>query len=162
MSSDDDDVEPRLRAVQGYYFVDDDDAPVSFDVLPFQFDTAEEVPSFKKEVYLRGLADGGLQNVYKQVVAWKLCLNGESPEITVLCTEGNWIALLKPRPSYEETVRSVLVTVEMIHFVRRSPTVSEENIWGHLRRVFEYVLLHLFSLPQPHLFLYPHGYCKGD
>ena len=54
MSSDDDDVEPRLRAVQSYYFVDDDDAPVSFDVLPFQFDAAEEVPSFKKDVYLRG------------------------------------------------------------------------------------------------------------
>ncbi|XP_012702493.1 protein ENHANCED DOWNY MILDEW 2 isoform X2 [Setaria italica] len=137
MSSDDDDAEPRLRAVQGYYFVDDDDALVSFDVLPFQFDAAEEVPSFKKDVYLRGLADGGLQNVYKQVVAWKLGLDGDSPEITVLCTEGSWIALLKPRPSYEETVRSVLVTVEMLHFVRRSPTASEENIWGYLRRVFD-------------------------
>ncbi|CAO2188932.1 unnamed protein product [Urochloa humidicola] len=137
MSCDDDDAEPRLRAVQGYYFVDDDDAPVSFDVLPFQFDAAEEVPSFKKDVYLRGLADGGLRNVYKQVVAWKLALDGESPEITVLCTEGSWIALLKPRPSYEETVRSVLVTVEMLHFVRRSPTASEENIWGHLRGVFD-------------------------
>jgi len=137
MSSDDDDVEPRLRAVQSYYFVDDDDAPVSFDVLPFQFDAAEEVPSFKKDVYLRGLADGGLQNVYKQVVAWKLGLDGDSPMITVLCTEGSWIALLKPRPSYEETVRPVLVTVEMLHFVRRSPTVSEENMWGHLGRVFD-------------------------
>ncbi|PUZ51084.1 hypothetical protein GQ55_6G145200 [Panicum hallii var. hallii] len=137
MSSDDDDAEPRLRAVQSYYFVDDDDAPVSFDVLPFQFDAAEEVPSFKKDVYLRGLADGGLQNVYKQVVAWKLGLDGDSPVITVLCTEGSWIALLKPRPSYEETVRSVLITVEMLHFVRRSPTISEENMWGHLRRAFD-------------------------
>ncbi|CAL4998121.1 unnamed protein product [Urochloa decumbens] len=137
MALDDDDAEPRLRAVQGYYFVDDDDAPVSFDVLPFQFDAAEEVPSFKKDVYLRGLADGGLRNVYKQVVAWKLSLDGDSPEITVLCTEGSWIALLKPRPSYEETVRSVLVTVEMLHFVRRSPMASEENIWGHLREVFD-------------------------
>ncbi|RLN03789.1 protein ENHANCED DOWNY MILDEW 2-like isoform X2 [Panicum miliaceum] len=136
MSSDDDDAEPRLRAVQSYYFVDDDDSPVSFDVLPFQFDAAEEVPSFKKDVYLRGLADGGLQNVYKQVVAWKLSLDGDSPVITVLCTEGSWIALLKPRPSYEETVRPVLITVEMLHFVRRSPTVSEENMWGHLGRVF--------------------------
>jgi hypothetical protein len=155
MSSDDDDAEPRLRAVQGYYFVVVDDAPVSFDVLPFQFDAAEEVPSFNKDVYLRGLADGGLQNVYKQVVAWKLCLDGESPEITVLCTEGNWITLLKPRPSYEECVRSALVTVEMLHFVRRSPTVSEENIWGHLHRVFEYVLLHLFFFSLL-IFLYSH------
>ncbi|OEL26184.1 Protein ENHANCED DOWNY MILDEW 2 [Dichanthelium oligosanthes] len=128
MSSDDDDAEPRLRAVESYYFVDDDDAPVSFDVLPFQFDAAEEVPSFKKDVYLRGLADGGLQNVYKQVVAWKLGLDGESPEITVLSTEGNWIALLKPRLSYEETVRSVLVTVEMLHFVRRSPTAGSGDL----------------------------------
>ncbi|XP_062191405.1 protein ENHANCED DOWNY MILDEW 2-like isoform X2 [Phragmites australis] len=137
MMSDEDDVEPRLTAVENYYFVDDDDAPVPFDVLPFQFDAAEEVPSFKKDVYLRGIADGGLQKVYKQVVAWKLGLDGESPEITALSTEGSWIVLLKPRSSYEETVRSVLVTVEMLHFVRRSPTVSEEEMWDHLRGVFD-------------------------
>ncbi|KAL6644237.1 hypothetical protein ACP70R_015845 [Stipagrostis hirtigluma subsp. patula] len=136
MSDDDDDVEPRLKAVANYYFVDDDDAPVSFDVLPFQFDAAEEVPSFKKDVYLRGFAEGGLQKVYKQVVAWKLGLDGQSPEITVLSTEGSWIVLLKPRPSYEETVRSVLITVEMLHFVRRSAAVSEEDTWGHLHRAF--------------------------
>ncbi|XP_062196409.1 protein ENHANCED DOWNY MILDEW 2-like isoform X2 [Phragmites australis] len=137
VSSDEDDEEPRLKAVENYFFVDDDDAPVSFDVLPFQFDAAEEVPSFKKDVYLRGLADGGLQKVYKQVVAWKLGLDSESPVITVLSTEGTWIVLLKPRPSYEETVRSVLITVEMLHFVRRSPTVSDEDMWDHLRGVFD-------------------------
>ncbi|TVU06566.1 hypothetical protein EJB05_49787 [Eragrostis curvula] len=136
MSSDDDDVEPRLKAVENYYFVDDDDAPVPFDVLPFQFNAAEEVPSFKKDVYLRGFTDGGLQKVYKQVVAWKLGLDGKSPEITVLSTEGSWIVLLKPRSSYEQTVRSVLITVEMLHFVRRSPIVPDEEMWDHLHVVF--------------------------
>lgn len=146
MSSDDDDVEPRLKAVDNYYFVDDNDAPISFDALPLQFDAAEEVPSFKKDVYLRGFTDGGLQKVYKQVVAWKLGLDGRSPEITVLSTEGNWIVLLKPRTSYEETVRSVLITVEMLHFLRRMPTDSEKNTWDHLRGIFEYELHLLFSL----------------
>ncbi|KAL6842480.1 hypothetical protein ACP4OV_027715 [Aristida adscensionis] len=136
MSDDDDDVEPRVKAVQNYYFVDDNDSAVSFGVLPFQFDAAEEVPSFKMDVYLRGVADGGRRSVYKQVVAWKLGLSGDSPEITVLCTEGSWIVLLKPRPVYEETVRSLLIAVEMLHFVRRSPAVSEEETWVHLRRVF--------------------------
>lgn len=136
MSSDDDDVEPQLKVVESYYFVDDSDEPVSFHALPFQFDAAERVPSFSKDVYLRGFTDGGLQNVYKQVVAWKLGLDGLSPEITVLSTEGSWIVLLKPRPSYEETVRTVLITVEMLHFVRRRPTDSESDVWDHLRRVF--------------------------
>ncbi|KAK3123209.1 hypothetical protein QOZ80_8AG0626260 [Eleusine coracana subsp. coracana] len=136
MSSQDDDVEPRLKAVENYYFVDDDDSPVSFDVLPFQFNAAEEVPSFKRDVYLRGFADCGLQKVYKQVVAWKLGLEGELPEITVLSTEGSWIVLLKPRSSYKVTIRSVLITVEMLHFVRRNPMVAEEKMWGHLQEVF--------------------------
>ncbi|GJN40181.1 hypothetical protein PR202_gb29360 [Eleusine coracana subsp. coracana] len=136
MSSEDDDVEPRLKAVENYYFVDDDDSPVSFDVLPFQFNAAEEVPSFKRDVYLRGFADGGLQKVYKQVVAWKLGLEGDLPEITVLSTEGSWIVLLKPRSSYKVTIRSVLITVEMLHFVRRNPMVAEEEMWGHLQEVF--------------------------
>ncbi|KAG8087097.1 hypothetical protein GUJ93_ZPchr0010g10774 [Zizania palustris] len=138
MSSDDDDLEPQLKAVENYYFIDDNDVPVSFDVLPFQFDAAEEVPSFKKDVYLRGFTDGGLQKVYKQVVAWKLVLDGTSPEITVLSTEGSWITLLKPRPSYEEeTIRSLLITVEMLHFLRRRPMDSEKNMWDHLRGVFK-------------------------
>jgi hypothetical protein len=145
MSSDDDDLEPRLKAVENYYFVDDDDAPVSFDVLPFLFNAAEEVPSFKRDVYLRGFADGGLQKVYTQVVAWKLSLDGESPEVTVLSTEGSWIVLLKPRSSYKETAGSVLVTVEMLHFVRRNPIVSKEEMWDHLHEVFGYALCHLFS-----------------
>lgn len=146
MMSSDDDLEPQLKAVENYYFVDDNDVPVSFDVLPFQFDAAEGVASFKKDVYLRGFTDGGLQKVYKQVVAWKLVLDGDSPEIAVLSTEGSWIALLKPRPSYEETIRSVLITVEMLHFVRRRPTDSEKDMWDHLYGVFEYVLNTLFTL----------------
>ncbi|XP_015695945.1 protein ENHANCED DOWNY MILDEW 2-like [Oryza brachyantha] len=137
MMSSDDDLEPQLKAVENYYFVDDNDVPVSFDVLPFQFDAAEEVASFKKDVYLRGFTDGGLQKVYKQVVAWKLVLDGDLPEITVLSTEGSWIALLKPRPSYEETIRSVLITVEMLHFARRRPMDSEKDLWDHLHGVFE-------------------------
>ena len=148
MSSDDDDAEPQLKAVESYHFVDDNDEPISFDALPFQFDAADKVCSFNKDVYLRGSTHGGLQRVYKQVVAWKLGLDGVSPEITVLSTEGSWILLLKPRPSYEETVRTVLVTVEMIHFVRRRPTDSEINMWDHLRG---YVLhLHLLMLSRGH------------
>jgi hypothetical protein len=83
--------------------------------------------------------------VYKQVVSCKVSLHGESPELTVLSTEGSWIVLLKLRSSYKETDRSVLVTVEMLHFVRRNSTVSQEEMWDHLHEVFGYALCPLFS-----------------
>ncbi|XP_066395798.1 protein ENHANCED DOWNY MILDEW 2-like [Miscanthus floridulus] len=81
---------------------------------------------------LHGFADKSLR-VYKEVVAWKIRLDSEQPNIYVLSIQHKWIKLLKPRKCYGEFVRSILITVQMLHFVRRGWQRSSLN---HLDEVF--------------------------
>ncbi|XP_062199170.1 protein ENHANCED DOWNY MILDEW 2-like [Phragmites australis] len=138
MMSDDDDAEPQLRTVQSYYLLDAAGEPVSFSTLPLLFGDAgdNDVPECKKRLVLRGTADPGIK-VYKEVVAWRLGLEGKQPEVAVLAADGGWINLVKPKNSYEETVRTVLITAQMLHFIRRKPDDPENNLWNHLRKVFD-------------------------
>ncbi|KAM0867441.1 hypothetical protein ACQ4PT_042030 [Festuca glaucescens] len=137
MSDDDDDLEPQLKAVSDYFFVDDEKHPVCFSVLPIRFaQDPDEAPECEGSVFLRGTADPGIP-VYKQVVAWKLGLQGRQPEIAVLSKEGSWINLAKPRNSYEENFRTIFITVRMLHFLRRKPEEPEKSLWNHLRKVFD-------------------------
>ncbi|XP_009396089.2 protein ENHANCED DOWNY MILDEW 2 [Musa acuminata AAA Group] len=133
-SSDDDEIVPQI--VTNYHLVDDDESPISFSVLPVQFSDGENQDAVNRAVFLHGTTDGGLQKVYKQVVAWKLVLEDDQPKIMVLSKDKKWINLLKPRKSYEDTIRTMLITIQLLHFLRRKPQASEKSLWEHLRGVF--------------------------
>jgi len=137
MASSDDEEELVPQAVINYYFVDADNAPVSFSVLPIWFDDSEKPDSPKEQVFLHGTANSGPQKVFKQVIAWKLGLEDAQPEMLVLTKDNKWIKLLKPRKSYEgSSIRTILITVQMLHFLRSKPESSEKSLWDHLRKSF--------------------------
>ncbi|CAM0906122.1 unnamed protein product [Alopecurus aequalis] len=134
---DDDDSEPRFNVVESYYFEEGNGDPVCFSVLPLKFDEIGEVSCLdSKKVDLQGFADNGLLRVHTEVVAWRVGLDYEQPKILVLSSEGNWIELLKPRKCYEKTVRSILITVQMLHFVRKWPRKQKRRLFDHLCEVF--------------------------
>lgn len=134
-SSDDEEIVPQ--SVTNYYFEDEDGSPVSFAVLPVLFDDAERPDAAPRKVVLRGTADDGLQHVYKRVTAWKLGFQDDRPRVTLLLKEGRWINLLRPRKSYyEDTIRTTMIALELLHFLKKKPESSEKSLWDHLRRVF--------------------------
>jgi hypothetical protein len=138
LMSDDDDAEPQVSAVENYHLVDSQNHPACFSTLPLGHDETKDVPECKKRLVLWGTSDPGVI-VYREVVAWRLVLEGRQPEIAVLAVDRNgWIRLVKPKNSYEETIRNVLITAQMLHFLRRKPDEPEKNLWSHLRKVFEY------------------------
>lgn len=137
MSSSDDEADVPQNVTK-YYFVDANEEPISFAVLPVHFEGKRERKSMQ-QVFLHGIADGGLQKVYKRVIAWKLGLEDDNgPEIFVLTRDKSWIQLLKPRQVYLETVvRSVLVTVQALHFLKRRPYSSKKGLANHLSGTFK-------------------------
>lgn len=139
MASSDDEADAGPRSVSNYYFVDDEDAPTSFSVLPFDWSESESVKEVEKQqIFLQGSVDNGLQTIHKEVKAWKFDLLNEIPLISVLTKENNWIKLEKPRKSFEEIIRTVLITVHCLHFTRRNPEASGKSVWDHLCRVFRF------------------------
>jgi hypothetical protein len=144
MMSDDDDAEPQLNAVEGYYFVDskNEKEPVCFSTLPFWFGDTDDLPDGKKKLVLRGTGDPGVK-VYDEVVACRLGLEGKQPEFAALTAKGRrWIRLIRPLNSYEEMIRTVLITAQMLHFLRRKPHEPEKTLWNHLCKVFKYIPWH--------------------
>ncbi|KAK3132428.1 hypothetical protein QOZ80_6AG0521300 [Eleusine coracana subsp. coracana] len=138
MLDDDDDVEPQLTALENYYLLDSKKQPVCFSTLPLRLGDAgdDDVSHFKKRLVLWGTADPGIKK-YKEVVSWKVGFEGKQPEIAVLAADGGWISLVKPLYSYMETIRTILITVQMLHFLRRKPDEPEKSLWSHLRKVFD-------------------------
>lgn len=135
-NSSDDEGEVIPKVVDNFYFTDENQEPISFTVLPIDWGGDENKDGPKKQVFLEGTADGGLQKVYKQAVAWKLNLQEQRPVVYVKIKDGAWIQLQKPRKSYEEIIRSVLVAAHFLHFARRNSEASEKAHWDHLRKVF--------------------------
>ncbi|KAL0908131.1 hypothetical protein M5K25_022604 [Dendrobium thyrsiflorum] len=101
MASSDDEEVVVPQSVTNYHFVDKDGVPISFSTLPIIIDD-EKAEDPKHLVSVRGTMDGGLQSVFKDVVAWKLRLDGDGPEISVLSKDNKWIKLEKPKKSYED------------------------------------------------------------
>ncbi|KAG6494343.1 hypothetical protein ZIOFF_049367 [Zingiber officinale] len=133
--SDDEEVAPQ--SVANYFFVDDDESPISFSVLPLHFDDGLKQEVADNAVFLHGTTDGGLQKVYKQVIGWKLVFEDVEPKIMVLSKDKKWISLVKPRNSYyEDTIRTIMITVHLLHFLRKNPQATERSLWEHLRTVF--------------------------
>lgn len=143
--SDDDDDEPQLNAVESYYFVDstNDNEPVCFSTLPFLFGDTDDLPDCKKRLVLRGTGGDPGVKVYSEVVAWSLGLEGKQPQFAVLTAEGRrWVRLVRPLNSYEEMIRTVLITAHMLHFLMRKPHEPERTLWNHLCKVFKYISWH--------------------
>lgn len=136
MASSDDEEELVPQSVSNYFFVDAKEEPIPFSVLPFCFDGMDNPDMSKEQVFLHGTGDGGLQKVYKQVTAWKVGLEDAQPEILVFTKDNKWIKLSKPRKSYEGSIRSILITIHYLHFLRRKPESSEKSLWEYLRKLF--------------------------
>nr|XP_009774259.1 PREDICTED: uncharacterized protein LOC104224336 [Nicotiana sylvestris] len=136
MASSDDEVEAVPSTVSNYEFVDDKDEPVSFADLKFQWNETESLDGKKRHVFLRGTADNGLQKIYKQVTSWKFDFSRIEPAVSVLSKENGWIRLEKPRKAFQDTIRSILITVHSLHFLKKNPESSGRALWDHLSKVF--------------------------
>ncbi|XP_058208752.1 protein ENHANCED DOWNY MILDEW 2-like [Rhododendron vialii] len=136
MASSEDEGEAVPHSVSNYHFVNDKDEPVSFSQLPVRWNDGEGLDGERKQIFLHGDTDNGLQKIHKQVMAWKFDLSDENPQILVLSKENNWIKLQKPRKSFEDTIRTILITVHCLYFVKKNPELSRRSLWDHLSKVF--------------------------
>ncbi len=136
MASSDDEAEALPECVSNYYFSDDRNEPITFSVLPIQWREGEIPDCKKQQIFLRGDADKGLRKLHKHVIAWRFDLSNLKPEISVLSKENYWIKLEKPRFCFEELIRTILVTVQCLHFLRKNPEASGKSLWDHLSKVF--------------------------
>lgn len=136
MASSEDEGEAVPHSVSNYHFVNDKDEPVSFSQLPVQWNDGEGLDGKRKQIFLHGDTDNGLQKIHKQVMAWKFDLSDKNPQILVLSKENNWIKLQKPRKSFEDTIRTILITVHCLYFVKKNPELSRRSLWDHLSKVF--------------------------
>ncbi|KAI8552941.1 hypothetical protein RHMOL_Rhmol06G0306900 [Rhododendron molle] len=137
MASSDDEGEAVPHTVSNYHFVDGNEEPISFSELPVQWNDVEGVDCEGKQIFLRGTADNGLL-IYKQVTAWKFNLSDVNPEISVLSKENNWINLQKPRKSFEGIIRTILITMHFLCFVRKNPETFGGSVWDNLSKVFSF------------------------
>lgn len=136
MASSDDEAEALPLSVSNYHFVDHKEEPVSFSNLPIQWDEVARLDGRQEPIFLYGTADDGLQKVYKQVTAWRFDICGSKPEISVLSKEKVWIKLQKPRKSFEDTIRTILITVQCLHVLKRNPDTPSKSLWDQLAKIF--------------------------
>ncbi|KAL8243356.1 hypothetical protein R6Q59_009614 [Mikania micrantha] len=136
MASSDDEGETFPDAVLDYIFFDEDDDPLSFSQLPVQWNESEFSSSIAGPIFLDGKADNGLRKFYQQVKAWKYDILTTIPEISVLAKDNHWIKLKKPRKSYENLIRSILISVHCLCFFKSKPEASGKSLWDHLSKVF--------------------------
>lgn len=73
------------------------------------------------------------------VQGWNFDLSvDERPKIEVLLHGMHWITLQNPRKSYETLIRTTLVSLQFLHFVKRNPDVSRDDVWNSLQKVDGY------------------------
>ncbi|KMS99095.1 hypothetical protein BVRB_3g066930 [Beta vulgaris subsp. vulgaris] len=136
MASSDEEGEVYPDSVTDYEFVNQENEHISFAFLPLQWRNDESIDTVNLQMFISGVCDGGLQKIYKQVVAWRYELAYVQPEISVLCKGNLWVKLLKPKKLFEATIRSILITIQCLHFVKHNPQATKNSIWCHLSRVF--------------------------
>ncbi|KAK6919265.1 hypothetical protein RJ641_015169, partial [Dillenia turbinata] len=136
MESSDEEGEIVPEWVTNYSFVVRKEEPISFSNLPLQWTKNESKEGYSMQVFLCGTADNGLQKIHKQVIAWKFDLSFMKPEIYALLKSKIWIKLDTPKKSFRSTVRTTLVTIYCLHFLRKNPEVSENALWSHLLKSF--------------------------
>ncbi|CAN8265759.1 unnamed protein product [Cochlearia groenlandica] len=123
--------------VDEYYFVDQSDIPIDFCVLPIKWQDKDLACSSILPVFLRGNTDCGDQSFCKLVIAWRFdLLYDERPKIDALLHGMHWITLHKPRKSYEALVRTALVTLHCLHYVKRNPEALNDDVWKSIDNVY--------------------------
>ncbi|CAA7035215.1 unnamed protein product [Microthlaspi erraticum] len=132
MDSSDEEGEIVPDYVDEYYFVDQSETPIKFCVLPIKWDGEDSADSSGEPVFLRGITDDADESFHKLAKAWKFDLSDEHPKITVLLRGMHWITLQKPRESYEILARTTLATLKCLHFVKRNPDASTDELWNSL------------------------------
>ncbi|KAI5432899.1 protein ENHANCED DOWNY MILDEW 2 isoform X1 [Lathyrus oleraceus] len=121
--------------VSNYHLEDDEDEPVSFSVLPIQWSDSKvsNVDDDKRgKTFLHGTSDSGLQKIFMQVTAWKFDISGLKPEVLLLSKDGRWIKLQKPRKSFQDVIKTVLITLYFLHCVKKKPRLSTVSFWSNL------------------------------
>ncbi|XP_057525965.1 protein ENHANCED DOWNY MILDEW 2-like [Amaranthus tricolor] len=136
MESSDEEGEVFFDVVSDYEFINQEDHYVSFAYLPLLWHKDDYFDDVNLKIFLSGTCDDGLQKIYKQVVAWRYEISCVQPEILVLCKDNHWVKLLKPRKVFEAMIRSILITIQCLHFVKHNPTATKNSMWIHLSRVF--------------------------
>ncbi|KAK8467182.1 hypothetical protein PHAVU_008G273400 [Phaseolus vulgaris] len=126
--------EVQLISVSNYHLVDDEDNPVSFAVLPIQWDDSENCGGCEEKVFLDGDADSGLLKIFMQVTAWRFDLSKARPEVFLLAKDGRWIKIEKPRKGFQENVRTVLITLHFLHSLKGGHQMSVGSLWQDLSK----------------------------
>ncbi|CAL5336353.1 unnamed protein product [Camellia sinensis] len=136
MASSDEEGEIIPDCITNYHLVDYTEEPISFSRLPLQWSEDEISDDLSIQLFLRGTADDGLQQIYKKVIAWKFELSYVLPEIYLLSKDKTWIKLLKPRKSFESTIKTILITIHCLHFMKTNQEASRNAVWNHLLKAF--------------------------
>ena len=142
MASSDEEGEIVPCFVNNYWFENDKEEFVPLSSLTLLWSISEINCSLETKIFLRGTADDGLQKIHKQITGWKFELSYNRPEISVLSKDRNWITLQRPRKCFESTIRTVLVTISWVHFVKWNPEEPGISIWSKIMKDFR----HAFSL----------------
>lgn len=146
MESSDEEGEIVPDMVTDYHFINKNEEPVSFSVLQLHWKEGEVLQEPVLPVFLCGNADDGLQKMYKRVIAWKFELFYVQPEIYVLSKDKMWIKLQKPRKCYQDIIRTILVVVYVLHFVKKNPEESREVLWDYIQKTFRHGYLYCYFL----------------
>lgn len=136
MASSDEEGEIVPDLVNSYWLENEKGEFVSFSSLKLLWSISEIECDMEAKVFLRGTTDDGLQKIYKRIIGWRFELSYPQPEISVLSKVKNWIALQRPRKCFESTIRTILVTVYCLHFVKRNPEESRISTWNKMQMDF--------------------------
>ncbi|KAI6679101.1 hypothetical protein NL676_039897 [Syzygium grande] len=85
-------------------------------------------------IFLHGTADNGLSKIYREVKSWRFDLRCSRPEVLVLSKDNICFKLDKPRRSFQDTIRTVLIMLLYLHYAKNHPDASGEALWEHLAR----------------------------
>lgn len=133
---DEDETEVQFLSVSNYHLEDDDGMPVCFSALPIQWGDSESssgsAANKDGKVFLHGSADNGLRKIFMQVTAWRFDLSYVKPKISLLSKDRRWITLQKPRKSFVDTVRTILITLHFLHRVKKDPRTTATSLWNTL------------------------------
>lgn len=124
--------------VENWYIVDKDRNYVPITDIPY---TGLEIPiaSNSKEIWLSGQASLEQERIDKKVDEWKLELTVEGRLAIYIRTAGKvWIQLGNPRADYEETVRNLLVCIQLFSMVKMAGEVSKSALMQHLQNDFNH------------------------
>lgn len=144
MASSDEEGEIAPDFVDSYWFENDKQESVSLSILTLLWSINEIKCDLETKVFLRGTINNGLETIHKQIIGWRFELSCEKPEISVLLKSKNWVILQRPQKCFESTIRTVLVTVYWLHFVKWNPEESRTSIWNKMVTTFRCAFFCLF------------------